>query len=128
MLVERCRRILLEGVKDHIVSSLHSKATPFLMWKALTELFQSKSDQKKLALKDKLREIKMEKNDTIPVYLTKFFHCRDELGNVGFSVDEEGQVNKVGIRAKNLYKLEVDGISTELPTVGKCEKAMQLKL
>ena len=39
-----------------------------------------------------------------------------------------GQVKKVGIRAKNLYRLEVDGISTELPTIGKCKKAMQLKL
>ena len=27
----RCQRILLEGVKDHIVSSLHGKASPFLM-------------------------------------------------------------------------------------------------
>ena len=32
----KCRRILLEGVKDHIVSSLHGKASPFLMWKDLT--------------------------------------------------------------------------------------------
>ena len=30
--VEKTRRIMLEGVKDHIVSSLHWKATPFLMW------------------------------------------------------------------------------------------------
>ena len=37
--VARARRILLEGVKDHIVSSLHGKSTPFLMWKALTDLF-----------------------------------------------------------------------------------------
>ena len=57
----KCRRILLEGVKDHIVSTLHGKAIPFLIWKALTDLFQSKSDQRKLALKDKLRKIKMEK-------------------------------------------------------------------
>ena len=27
----KTRRILLEGLKDHIVSSLHGKATPFLM-------------------------------------------------------------------------------------------------
>ena len=32
----KTRRILLEGVKDHNVSSFHGKATPFLMWKALT--------------------------------------------------------------------------------------------
>ena len=39
-----------------------------------------------------------------------------------------GQAKKVGLRVKNIYILEVDGISTELPTIGKCEKAMQLKL
>ena len=70
----------------------------------------------------------MEKNDTISIYLTKFVHCRDELGSVGVSVDEGGQVKKFGIRANNLYRLEVDGMSTELPTVGKCEKDMQLML
>ena len=70
--VARCRRILLEGVKDHIVSNLHGKASPFLMWKALIDLFQSKSDQRKLALKDKLKNIKMEKGDSMPKYLTKF--------------------------------------------------------
>ena len=63
--IAKCRRILLEGVKDHIVSSLHGKATPYLMWKALTDLFQSKSDQRNLVLKDKLRNIKMEKGDSI---------------------------------------------------------------
>ena len=52
--VEKTRRIPLEGVKDHIVSSLHGKATPFAMWKALKDIFQSNNDQRKLALKDKL--------------------------------------------------------------------------
>ena len=79
----------MEGVKDHIVSRIHGKATPFLMWKALTDLFQSRSDQRKLALKYKLRKIKMEKGNSIPKYLTKFFHCKDELGSVGVTVDEE---------------------------------------
>ena len=49
--------------------SVHGKTSPFLMWKALTDLFQSKSDQTKLALKDKLRKIKIEKNGIIPIYL-----------------------------------------------------------
>ena len=75
------------------MSSLHGKASPFLMWKALTDLFQSKSDQRKLALKDKLRNIKMEKGDSMPKYLTKFIQCRDELGSVGVTVDYEELVN-----------------------------------
>ena len=39
-----------------------------------------------------------------------------------------GKAKKVGIRVKNLYRLDVDGIYTELPIVGKCEKSMQLML
>ena len=39
-----------------------------------------------------------------------------------------GQVKKFGIREKNIYRLEVYGMSTELPTVGKCKKDMQLML
>ena len=49
---KKCQKILLEGVNDYIVSSLHGKASPFFMWKELTDLFQSKSDQRNLALKD----------------------------------------------------------------------------
>ena len=49
-------------------------------------------------------------------------------GKVFLRHKETGQVKKVGIRAKNLYRLEVDGMSTELPTVGKCKKDMQLML
>ena len=89
----KCRRILLEGVKDHIVSSLHGKASPYLMWKALIDLFQSKSNQRKLDLKDKLRNIKMEKGDSIAKYLTKFTQCRDELESVGVTVDDEDLVD-----------------------------------
>ena len=56
--VEKVRRILLEGVRDHIVSSLHGIATPYAMCKALTDLFQRNNDHRKLALKVKLRKIR----------------------------------------------------------------------
>ena len=85
----KTRRIMLEGVKDHIVSNLHGKASPFLMWKALTDFFQSISDWRKLVLKDKLIKIKMEKGDSTPKYLTKFVHCKDESRSVGVNFDDE---------------------------------------
>jgi len=34
--VAKARQVILEGVQDHIVSSLHGKETPYSMWKALT--------------------------------------------------------------------------------------------
>ena len=90
--VERARRILLEGVRDHIVSSLHGKVTPYAMWKALTDMFQSSSDHRKLALKYKLK-IKMEKGDIILKYLNKFFQCRDELGSVEITITDDDLVS-----------------------------------
>ena len=84
--VAKARRILLEGVRDHIVSSLHGKETRCAKWKALIDMFQNNSDHRKLVLKDKLRKIKMEKGDTIHKYLMKFTQCRDEFGSVGVIV------------------------------------------
>jgi len=37
--VVRVRQIILEGVQDHIVSSLHGKDTPYSMWKTLKDLY-----------------------------------------------------------------------------------------
>ena len=62
------------------------------MWKALTDMYQNNSDQRKLTLKDKLKKIKMEKGKTIPKYLTKFTQCRYELGSVGITVVEDDMV------------------------------------
>jgi hypothetical protein len=88
--VAKERMILLEGVREHIVSNLHGKATPYAMWNDFTDLFQNNNDHRKLALKDKLRKIKMEKGDSIPKYLTKFVQCQDELGSVGIiAVDDD---------------------------------------
>eukprot|EP00253_Pinus_taeda_P001491 PITA_01491 len=59
------------------------------MWKTLTNLYQNSSDQRKLALKDKLQKIKMEKGEAIPKYLTKFTQLHDELRSVGIMVSKD---------------------------------------
>lgn len=63
------------------------------MWKELSNLYQNSNDQRKLALKEKLLKIKMEKGETIQKYLTKFAQCCDELGSVGITVAEDDMVS-----------------------------------
>ena len=87
--VAKVRRIILEGVLDHIVSNLHRKDTPFAMWQALIDLFHNSGDHRELALKDKLQKIKMDKGDTIQKYLSRFTQCREDLGSVGTTVVED---------------------------------------
>lgn len=90
--VASTRRILLEGVRYHIVSSLHGKETLFSMWKTLKDLYQNSNDQRKVALKDKLRKIKCEKCDTISTYMNKLTTCRDDLGSVGITTTNDDMV------------------------------------
>ena len=52
--IAKARRIIPEGVRDHIVSNIHGKETPLAMWKALTELFENNTNHRKWALKEKL--------------------------------------------------------------------------
>ena len=56
-------------------------------------LYQNKSDQRKLALKDKIQKFKMEKGHMNSKCLTKFTQCCDELGSVGIIVAEEYMVS-----------------------------------
>ena len=59
----------------------------------MKDLYQNNSDQRKLALKDKLRRIKMEKGDTISTYLSKLTTYRDELGSVGITTVDDDMVS-----------------------------------
>lgn len=62
------------------------------MWKTLKDLYQNSSDQRKLALKDKLQKIKCEKGDMISTYINKLTTCRDELGSVGIMIADDNMV------------------------------------
>ena len=82
------------------------------MWKTLKDLYQNSSDQRKLALKQKLRRIKMEKGDTISTYMNKLTTCRDELGSVGITTADHDMVSLalLGLpKSWNSYQDSVNG-------------------
>jgi hypothetical protein len=84
----KARRIIIDGVKDHIIPHLSRKKTAKDMWKALTKLYQSNNLSRKMLLGEKLGSTKMAKGDSVATYLTKFTQIRDELAAVGETVDE----------------------------------------
>ena len=53
----KARRIILEGIKDHIILHLHEKKTTYETFKAILDLYQGSSDARKFSLKEKLRSI-----------------------------------------------------------------------
>ncbi len=51
----KAKRMILDGVKDHVVCHVASRATAKEMWDALATLYQGSSEQRKMYLEQKLR-------------------------------------------------------------------------
>ena len=67
----RAMLIIMDGVKDHIVPHLSDKKTSLEMWKALESLYQSKNENQKMVLREKMRSTKMTKGEGVVPYFTR---------------------------------------------------------
>ena len=79
----KAQRILLDGMKDHLIPHLAEKPTAQVMWDTLKNLFEAKNENRKMALKDNLYEVRMTKEDNVATYLTRLAQVKDELDVVG---------------------------------------------
>ena len=79
----KARRIILDAVKDHVIPHISRKTRAIQMWDALTSLFQSSNENRKMVLREKLKSIKMAKAEGVISYLTRISQVRDELAIVG---------------------------------------------
>ena len=75
--------MILDGVKDHLIPHLAEKKTAKDMWDTLNQLFEAKNENRKMALKDKLHNVKMNKDEGVASYLTRVTQIKDELAAVG---------------------------------------------
>jgi 2-phosphoglycerate kinase len=79
----KAQRLILDGVKDHLIPHLAEKKTTKEMWDALKNLYEAKNENRKMALKDKLHDTKMGKGESVSSYLTRVAQVKDELAAVG---------------------------------------------
>jgi len=69
----KAMRIILDGVKDHLIPHLFEKMSTRKMFVALTNHFHGDNTNRKMVLRDKLKTIKITKSDTMTSYLTGSF-------------------------------------------------------
>jgi hypothetical protein len=79
----KAQRLILDGVKDHLIPHLAKKKIAKEMWDALKNVYEAKNENQKMALKDKLHDTKMGKGESVSSYLTKVAQVKDELATVG---------------------------------------------
>ena len=79
----RVRRIILDGVRDHLIPHLDEKFKSKEMWVALTNLYERKKENKNMALRENLHCIRMAKGESVASYLTRHRQVKDELEVIG---------------------------------------------
>jgi hypothetical protein len=79
----KAKRTIFDGVRDHIIPHVTGKAHAYQMWAALISLYESSNENQKMVLHDRLRSIRMLKDESVSSFLARFIHIRDEIGAVG---------------------------------------------
>ena len=64
-------KIILDVVKDHVIPHISAKDHAHEMWSALTDLFESTNENRKMVLREKLKNIKMVEGEVCMAYLTR---------------------------------------------------------
>ena len=80
--------MILDGVKDLRIPHLAEKKTTNDMWDVLKQLFEAKNKNQKMALKDKLHNVKMTKDESVTSYLTRVAQIKDEVAVVGETISD----------------------------------------
>jgi hypothetical protein len=79
----KVQRLILDGVKDSLIPHVSEKKTTYEMWETLKNLYEVKTKNRKMALKDKPHYTKIAKGESVASYLTQVAHVKDELVVVG---------------------------------------------
>ena len=84
----KAKRLILDGVKDHTIPHMRGNDHAFEVWETLTDLCQSYIENRKMALRDKTKAIKMKGSKSVVTYLSRFIDVRDEIADIGETVAE----------------------------------------
>ena len=79
------KRIIAYSIKDHLIPQVSSLKTPKAMFDALTKLFEGKNINRKMTLRNQLKNVKIHNAETIQSYFTRVSHIKEQLE----AIDEE---------------------------------------
>ena len=66
----KAKRLILDGIKDHVIPHVRGKDHAFEIWETLTKLYQSSNENRKMAHRDKMKAIKMKGSESVVTYLS----------------------------------------------------------
>ena len=79
--------IIVDSIKDHLIPHVSSLDTPKEMFEALTRLFEGKNINRNMTLRTQLKNVKMQKPETIHSYFTRVSHINGQIEATGDMVE-----------------------------------------
>ena len=84
----KARKILMDFVKNHLVSHLSKSETAKEMFDSLKKLFERDSASRSITLRTQLHTIRMNKSESVASYFTRIADLRDQLGDIGETIPD----------------------------------------
>jgi hypothetical protein len=106
----KAKRTISDAVRDHIIPHLTGKAHAYEMWVSLCKLYESSNENRKMVLHDRLRGIRMLKDESVTSFLGRYTQIIDELGAVGEVVEPNSLVRQASNSFTKLWGPFVRGI------------------
>jgi hypothetical protein len=82
------QNILMDSVKNHLISHLAKSETTKEMFDSLKKLFEHDSANRSIALRTQLHTIKMYRLELVASYFMRIAELRDQLSDIGEIVPE----------------------------------------
>ena len=75
----KSKRIIANSIKDHLIPHVSSFKTTKEIYDALTKMFEGKNINQKMTLRNQLKNVKIQKLETIQSYFTRVTQIKEQL-------------------------------------------------
>ena len=101
----KAKQIIYDSVKDNLMSMITPLKTTKEFFDTLTNLYEKKDPTQNIALKNKLWNMKMRKDETMSYFFTNISQVKDQLARIDVETDED-----------DLLQTAIDGLPTSWET------------
>ena len=75
----KSKRIIADSIKDHLIPHVSSLKTPKQMFDASIKLFEGKNINRKISLRNQLKNVKIQHSKIIKSYITRVSQIKEKL-------------------------------------------------
>ena len=85
----RAKRIIVDSIKDHLISKVSSKDTPTEMFDSLLGMYGGRNINRKMNLRSQPKTTNMSKGESIHEYFTRVSQFKQQLEAIEDNIDEK---------------------------------------